>query len=273
MMNKDGNKFWVFWGKLSAIAVTLVTLITLYFQIFPSKSHLVAQGSSFSEYSLPVDLIDRIKKIGEKITSDSLDKYISEYDLQKKSKIKSHIQYDFLYFLSKKIRGDYEMFFERPNYYHGFLYFVITNEGAKLSEDIYFSLPYNGIALLTEDNENQSYKEFNKEIKIKELRPKQSIKIAIWTRTNYYSYDEDKIIISDKDGVGSISMSLEVTGFAKFVARNLFLISFFTVIAFFSLIAFAWSIYPANKSLENKSDEIKETNERTDEDSNSKKAT
>ena len=268
-MDKKENKFWVFWGKLSAIAFTLAALVTLYFQVFPSKSSLTVVGASFGQYALPVDVVERLKKIDNKISSDSLENYLSEFEITNKTKLANKT--DLLYFFSKKLRNDISYYSIIPNEYRGFLFFRITNDGSKPSEDIYFSLPLNGIALLTEENDKQTVVKFKKEIKIKELRPRQSISIAMWTEYSLARYDEEEIKISDKEGMGSISMSYEVDGFAKFIAKNLFFISFIIIIAFISLILFAWSIYPDTK--EKKSSKNIQSDENETEESVNEEAT
>lgn len=227
------NKFWIFWGKLSAVIITIGVLITIYIQIFPSESELIAEDNYY-KFALPVDLIDKISLYNTSVSVDSIKKYIREYD--EKNKTNMSDEFDFRYYLNNKLGGIFKKFNYNPNYYNGHFYFSIKNVGAKISEDIIFHSPLNGIALITREDDTQTIEEFNRQIKLNSLRPNESLSLAIWSKYFSSFYGEDEFRLTDSNGSGDFSFPTYVTGFAEFVANNLFILIFGLIL--FLLISF-----------------------------------
>lgn len=235
---------WETFGKVSAVVAFAATVIGIWGVLFPKSAEIEVHGYHES-FALPPDLSEMMKATSVNFRKYGLDDALSE-QLEK-----SQVVLDSASLLA--VRDAVSAIFEKSwngkfsnqiQRYDGFVYLTATNQGESTAKDIVLDLPLSGVALLTSQNEAQNIVDFKKSIKLGELRPKNSISIAIWAE-DYRSYIEDHdFSVSFDSGVGSVSLSVKVDGFVKLIEEHRFLASWLlSMVALFLLVSLvqAWA--------------------------------
>lgn len=238
MMESRSQKLWAIVGKVSAILVILTMIIGIYKTLFPSNVELAITGQ-YNTFALPPDMNQDIETLREMTSWFFLNTFLSESFEDEKAELRiriSDIASRFADSLQTAI-GDNSF----PSY-RSFVSLLIKNEGDKKASDIVLGLPISGVALITEDDENQRTVEFKKSLRLNDLRARSEMHVAIWSDEIRISrYQEPDFKLTHGGGVESISFGSSVFGFKKWVAEYLYIILILSLL----IIGVACLIYAA----------------------------
>jgi hypothetical protein len=174
-MSTNKFSFWTIFGKLATI-VALIWGLTQLYTYYLKQDYIIAVTGDHFSFNIPPDINNVLSKYANQLTNnETYDQYFTDkrridsiQDIEriiKKNKDDSetitlaNIQYTFDY-LSKYKHSNLS------SNYKSYWRFNIKNDGNKPLEDLILELPFNGIYILSIQNELDVINEFTNQIKL-----------------------------------------------------------------------------------------------------------
>lgn len=234
------ERFWVAFGKFSALVTTLATIIGIYIALKPVGPQITA-NSSYQDYVLPPDLIEGLRRIKDAQSYAKI-KQLADNILEKEPRKALDVASS----LSAALTSSWpEQFRYEHDFYRHFYNLTIANTGDKPAIEVVLDVPLRGVALLTREGLKQETIQVDGTLPIGNLRPGNSVRVALWSRGLFDI--TGKMRLTHSSGVGSVSYATTVYGFRGWVANNLESI-LFMVILFVFLVSLLWANLPRRSS-------------------------
>lgn len=215
MSEIKSNKFWGSVGKLSALVFLIGGVITLWSYFFPHAERIEVTGS-YREYRLPPNLVSMLDAMRDKHVSYR----IRDYLLMEKKESKIDLTENQISDISSSIENMImplwdDAFKYDTQKYEELIYLTVKNIGSKTAQDITLDVPVKGVALVIQQDDSRKVMKFNKKIELEDIRPKNRLKIAIWSKNNIGAGDEDEFNLTHANGVGKFDFGKNVFGYEK----------------------------------------------------------
>lgn len=215
MTETKSNKFWGHVGKLSVSLGLILMLINIWDYFYPHTERIEVIGS-YKEYRLPPNLVSMLDTMRDKRASHR----ISDYLLMEKKESKIDLTENQILDISSSIENmimplwDDEFKYNTQKY-EELIYLNVKNIGSKTAQDITLDVPAKGVALVIQQDDSRKVIKFNKKIELEDIRPKNKLKIAIWSKNNIGASDEDEFNLTHANGVGKFDFGKNIFGYEK----------------------------------------------------------
>ena len=124
---------------------------------------------------------------------------------------------------------------------------MLKNKGSKTATDIVIDFPGKGLAVIVNPDDSRKTINFNRVIKLDNLRANNVIVLAIWSESEFFTYNYDDINVTHKNGVGEVTWPIEATGIAWYVQSYSFFMFLFLYFIFMIGMALGAAVYNKDK--------------------------